>query len=349
MRRPDIKEYELRGRTRLALFWFTIAVIVVVAVMAVVTIVRLWNKAQPEALPLTVTPAEVSLCPGETQQFAITAGDASWETTGGTVTDAGLFTAGSNPGDYQVVAHDAESGQEAQARVHVQDCNPTAVPTPVVTATPTVAPSPTPEAAAAAEDAQGDVLTYEGGVPAESVPAGIDIRAASIGPGLSLQLEPSSATPSELLSWVQEGETLLWITTYEPIPDDVYPYWVFALDTDANTETGRPAGSARINPDMGDEATVNLYYDSNKGEYVAELSVWSPAQGDWVVTTQPVRYIISESRTVIGMALSLDGLTAEVAQTSNVTVVPGNIRARAAALSYAGQESVIDFYPDRPE
>jgi hypothetical protein len=38
-----------------------------------------------------------------------------------------------------------------------------------------------------------------------------------------------------------------------------------------------------------------------------------------------------------------------VAQITDVTLVPEAVKGRAAVLSYAGEQAVIDFYPDRPE
>ncbi len=350
MRRPAMTELTLNHRTRVVLFWFTILMIAVVAVMAVVTIVRVRGRTHGAEHPtLTVSPGEASLCLGESLQLAVSGEGVIWEADAGSISEAGLFTAGSVPGDIEVRARAPATGQVARALVHVLDCNPTPVPTPIPTPAPTVAAPPSPEPLALAEDPQGDVRTYEGAVPVARAPGGIDIRLASVGPDRRLLLQPVGATPEELASWVQDGELLLWITLYEPVPADVYPYWVFALDTDADPATGRAPGSARINPDMGDEATVNLYYDSALGQYTAELSVWSPAQQDWVATTQPVRHIISDSRTAVGLALSLSGLSQEVARIANVTVQPESMIARAAALAYAGEEPVIDFYPDRPQ
>jgi len=350
MRRPEITELVLAKRTRVVLFWFTLLLIAVVAVMAVVSIVRLRGPMRSEELaPPSLTPSEASLCPGESLQFSVSVEGAIWEASAGSISHTGLFTAGGTPGDVEVRARIPASGQVGSALIHVLDCRPTPLPMPSPTAIPTVVATATAEPIGLAEDAQGDVLTYDGTVPSAAIPPGIDIRLASIGPDRRLLLEPVASTPAELTAWVQDGELLLWLVSYEPVPADVFPYWVFALDTDANPATGRTPGTARINPDMGDEATVNLYYDTALGQYVAELSVWSPAQQDWIATTQPVRYVITESRTAVGLALSLSGLSQEVGRIANVTVQPEEIVARAAVLAYAGEEPVIDFYPDRPQ
>jgi len=58
---------------------------------------------------------------------------------------------------------------------------------------------------------------------------------------------------------------------------------------------------------------------------------------------------VDESRTLIGLALPLETLAQTVAQITDVTLVPEAVKGRAAVLSYAGEQAVIDFYPDLPE
>ena len=52
---------------------------------------------------------------------------------------------------------------------------------------------------------------------------------------------------------------------------------------------------------------------------------------------------------MIGLALPLETLTQTVAQTTGTTLVAEAVRGRAAALSYVGEQTIVDFYPDRPE
>lgn len=351
MHRPGMREIMLKHRTRLILFWVTIVLIFAVALALIVTIVRLWNRVYSKEAPvLAIAPTDVTVCAGGTQHFTASSDQVVWEATGGSITEDGLFVAGQMAGDYQVSVRDDRGVRTARANVHVIMCTPTPMPATLTPtrALPTPTPQPSPETVILVEDPQGDVKTYGGGVPAQPIPAGIDIRQASIGPELRVQVGLSENTPAELRGWVQEGELLFWLVTYEPVPEDVYPNWVFALDTDANQETGRAPGSARINPDLGDEAALNLYYDGERGEYVAELLVWSPVQRDWVVAQQTVRFMFSESRTVIGLAVSSTALSQAVAQTANGIVVLDQMRGRAAALSFAGGEAVIDLCPDSP-
>jgi hypothetical protein len=192
---------------------------------------------------------------------------------------------------------------------------------------------------------------YGSGEPVEEPPAGVDIRVASPGLDLRVALQPGEGTPAELAEWVAEGEALLWIALHEPIPDPPTRYveWLFALDLDGDLETGRQAGVARINPDLGMEAAIGMYYNPANEQYAAYFLVWDPEQGGLIPKLGPVRFTLDESRTLIGLALSLETLTQTVAQTTGVTVAPEAVRGRAAALSDVGGQRVIDFYPDRPE
>jgi hypothetical protein len=188
----------------------------------------------------------------------------------------------------------------------------------------------------------------------------MDISGASPGPDLRVALQPADDVPAELAGWAAEDEVLLWITLYEPIPElpAEYREWVFALDLDGDIETGRPAGSARINgrpagsarinPDLGMEVAVALYYDPASEEYGTYLLVWDTDQGKWA-TGPETRYYLGEPRTLVGLALPLETLTQVVAETSGVTVVSEAARGRAAALAETGEQKMIDFYPDLPD
>jgi hypothetical protein len=219
---------------------------------------------------------------------------------------------------------------------------PTLEPTPEPTSTPTPTPPPDP---------QGDVGVYGSGEPVEDPPAGLDIRAASPDSDLRVALQPGEGAPSELAEWVAEGEILLWIALHEPIPDPPTQYteWLFALDLDGDLETGRPPGVARINPDLGMEAAIGVYYNPSSEGYMAYLLVWDPEQGGLTPQVGSVRFTLDESRTLLGLAMPLETLTQTVAQIADVTVAPEAVKGRAAALSDVAGLRVIDFYPDRPD
>jgi hypothetical protein len=347
-----MKQTILKNRARVALFWFTIVMILAVAVIAVVTILRMWGGAEPAQTPVVVAPAEVSLCTGERQGFSVgnTSMKIGWTATGGTISQDGIYMAGGQPGDY-VVSASSDSGSEAgQAIVHVAACTPvpTATPAPTVQAAPTEAP--TSAVVSLPEDARGDVRTYDGDPPDTDVPVGVDLRLASVAPDGAISLQPPAGTPTELIEWANQGEILLWMVLYEPVPDPplVYTYWLFALDLDGDTATGRTPDSARINPDLGDEATVGVYFDPGTGTLVPDLSVWDPGQQVWSTIDGAARHYIDTTRTVVGLAVPYDTLVQAVADTSGVTLVPEAIKGRAGVLSYAGDQAVVDFSPDRP-
>lgn len=83
----------------------------------------------PTLAALVLAPATVSLLPGGTQQFAVTASwsDGSgtvpavvWSATGGTISASGLYTSGSTPGTFRVVATHTASGRADTSAVTIQ-------------------------------------------------------------------------------------------------------------------------------------------------------------------------------------------------------------------------------------
>lgn len=237
--------------------------------------------------------------------------------------------------------------------------SPTSGAAEIATATPAPPTATLPPTATATEeplppgprDAQGDVVSYTSGAPVEGAPAGIDIWAASIGPERQVLLQPPEGTPTQFLEWVGEGELLLWLRLHEPIPETppAYTEWVFALDVDGDMTTGRPVGVARINPDLGMEAALAVYYDpaSQFGSY---LLLWDRNAGALLASPLQVRYTLNETRSAVGLAVSLDALRQAVAATSGVTLDPAAISGRAAAwTTLVSGERVIDFYPDLPQ
>ncbi len=357
----------LDDKSRVILFWFTIAMVVVVVIVALATLLQAWGGPLEDESPLAINPAEINLCLGEQYQFTVGGigedesadeVEISWRTSGGgTISESGPlaanFTADGEPGNYAITAIRRGPRQVADATVHVNVCTPTPTPSPTPIPSPTPLPSPTPtptlEPTLSFDDPRGDVNAYDGGAPVEGVPASADVRIASVGPDLRVNLQPADGIPAELAAWAVEGEILLWITLYEPVPNPpAYSDWLFVLDLDGNAATGRPAASARINPDLGDEAVLGVLYDPASGEYAPYFLVWDPAQGGWTDGPGGIRFFLGESRTVIGLALPLETLTQAAAQTTGVTLVPGAVRGRAAALSIVGGQMVVDFYPNRP-
>lgn len=351
----------LNDRARIILFWFTIILLLTVAVLAAVAILRACGGLPTETGPsLSVTPPEVSLCPGDQQQFAVT-GDAevTWEADGGTISEDGVFTAGEALGDYTVSAVREESGQPAGAIVHIIACTPTPTATPLPTVPPTATPAPeaTPEPTSSAAtpqsgpDPQGDVGDYDSGAPVDEAPAGVDILDASVGRDAEIGFVPTDDPPAGLEGWSEEGEAFFWLSLHDAVPDPPpgYMNWLFTIDTDGDTETGRPVGSRRINPDLGDEVVVGVTYNANTEAYEPYSLVWNTEEEAWA-TGPEVRYTFGESRTALGLAVSREGLEEAIAEVEAAALVPEAARGRAAAETYlADGTRAIDFYPDLPE
>jgi hypothetical protein len=220
--------------------------------------------------------------------------------------------------------------------------SPTDVPSPIDTPVPTATPVPT--------DAQGDIVTYDDALaPVEDVPAGVDIRTASVGPDMKVTLGIPAEVPEPLVGWAADDDVLLWIELYDPIPDPPTERleWIFVLDVDGDVETGRPAGDRPINPDLGYEVAVSLYYDPDRAQFFTYYAVWDADTASWV-TSADVRYTIDESRTLIGLAVSRAALVAAVESASGVTVVDSAVMGRVAALAGQGAARVADFYPNVP-
>lgn len=233
----------------------------------------------------------------------------------------------------------------------IVDPTPSALPTatPSATPVPTVVSAPSQDAIPAM-DPRGDVETYETGVLAGQAPAALDIRDASVGPDLHIELQPSSATPEELMDWRVNDEVLLWIAfhTSVPVSPAANTQWVFALDLDGDLLTGRPQDSgARINPDLGDDVLIGVSSTAETDAYVSYLWIWDPIQGDWSRRPGVPRFDFFRDRTLIGLAVSLQTLTETVQQVSDVVIVPEAVRGRSAAVSYP--LDMIDFYPDLPQ
>jgi hypothetical protein len=228
-------------------------------------------------------------------------------------------------------------------------------PPPTWTPEPTEAPPPptdipVPTDTPVPADGQGDILTYDDALdPVDEFPAGIDILAASIGPDMSVSFEGAGEVPDALADWATDEELLLWIELQDALPDppEAKLEWIFVLDVDGDTETGRPAGARPINPDLGYEAAVSLSYDPDSEQYGTYYAVWDSETAGWI-TSGEVRYYVDDSGTLIGLAVSREALSEAIAEASGTTVTPGSVLGRAAALAGQGAERVADFYPDLP-
>jgi hypothetical protein len=223
---------------------------------------------------------------------------------------------------------------------------PTWTPEPTEAPEPTEVPTPEPTQPAFLPDGQGDAVVYETGDPVDETPAGVDIRVASIGKDLEVTLGIPAEVPGGLADLATEGNMLLWLELYEPIPESPAQRleWLFVLDMDDDTETGRPAGQRPINPDLGYEVAIGLT-DEN-GTYSPYVLIWQA--GSWVAGPQAT-YLVDETGTLIGLAVPRDELVAKVSELSGVDTVPDDVKGRLAALAGTGTDRIADFYPDLPE
>jgi hypothetical protein len=336
----------LGAQIRRILSWVTVAVIAAVIVSGMAVVLRqVWPDRG--ARSLQIVPAEVVLCPDQEVTFRVEpqVADVEWAATGGgEISPEGRFVAG-EPGDVEVRAAGPRGGQ-GRAIAYVTACTPTPTPLPTLTSLPT--PTPTPETTPIAEaDPQGDVSVYETGAPATQPPAGLDIRNASIAPDRRLTLGVQEGLPGGLAQWVQEGEAVLWIALNDPIPDAlaVRTDWLFALDLDGDSSTGRPAGARPINPDLGYEVALGVYYDPASAAYVPYLLVWNPTAQDWE-GGPAVRHWISEDRTLVALALPLYAVRQEVERVTGVMELPEAALGRAATIAYTSPDVLADLYPD---
>lgn len=342
----------LGEQIRRVLLWVTIAAVIAVIAGGMASVLGLLVRTEDETAALNVTPPEVTLCQQEQATFTVEPAleDIEWAATGGEISPDGHYTAGELPGDYEVRAAGPERGQRGRAFVHVVLCTPT----PPASPTPTPAPSPTPSpepAALPAADAQGDVAGYSTGAPVAAPPPGLDIRNASVTAELRIALDTAAGLPPELAEWMEEGEAVLWIALYDPIDPATLPTttdWLFVVDMDGDPATGRPPGTRPINPDLGDEVAIGVSYYPD-GTHRPYLLIWSSTAQDWVERPDVVRHWVNEERTLVALAVPLELLTQQVSEYAGVTFAPELARGRAAAISYAAPDPVVDFYPDLPE
>ena len=92
--------------------------------------------ATPTVTSIVMTPASASLLVGGTQQFTVVANYSNgtsnpltptFTATGGTISAAGLYTAGATPGSYRVIAVDAGSGQADTAAITISAASVTSI------------------------------------------------------------------------------------------------------------------------------------------------------------------------------------------------------------------------------
>lgn len=320
---------------RIVLTWLTILVVAVMLISGLAGALRALARPSVPPSALSIAPPGVTLCTGETVVFVAAPLPASrWAATGGTIGADGRYVAGNLPGNYEAQAV-GPGGERGRAYIHIIACTPTLPPTPTLTPTPTPTPTPLPTPIPEADPA-GDLFIYATGAAAPAPFDGMDIRNAAFAADGRLQTQ---GVPAELAGWAQAGETVLWMALYTPIPErmPVRADWLFILDVDGNTGTGRPPGTRPVNRGLGDEVAVGLYYDPTDGAFHSYLLLWNAARRDFDDGGEP-RYWVSPDRTVVALAVSGDILGPR-------GFAPEAARGRAATIAYTTPQPVADFYP----
>jgi len=364
------------NRYRWVVWGFILLAVLVIALVAAVTLLP-----KTVGLPQTfqVIPGEPTLCLGQGRQFRAVHEQSpvhgvAWETTGGVIGPEGFYVAPDTPGDHLVSAQHPQTSFSASATVHVIQCvtepasappagpTPTPVP-PAATVTPIpLPPTPTPPTTAPTQtpspppappaflDASGDLINSETLTPATGVPVGSDIQGACFDQDRHLV----RTVPGELMAeagWDAADSVVLWMTLHEPIPEAIGTdrYWLFALDTDDNIETGRRAGDGLINPDMGVEITIGVRSTPADGDELEPyMFVWNIHTGDSERKTEGVEAHLSTTRDVLLVRVPLGLLTDLIKTLSQAEPDWDRATGRAATLVMTDAGMAADFFPERP-
>jgi hypothetical protein len=335
-------------------------------------------------LPATflVQPGEVTLNSGEGWQFRAVAGDrlmpeVEWTASGGDIGPEGFYVAPDTPGDYQIVAHHPNLNYRAAATVHVVvpegatveqpspteeigPLQPTSIPTTSPEATP-VAPSPSPPAptrtpiptpvSTALSDGSGDLVDFDTLAPVAIAPPGADILSACFDEGHQLVRTIPAELADEIGDWNTEENLVLWLTFHEPIPTDPggERYWIFALDTDRDTATGRPVGEGIINPDIGVEATIGVRSDPATGvELTPYAMIWNAGLGTSESQVLDLEARLSAARDALFVRVPAGSLAETIRTLSGVEPDWDRTVGRALTTATTSEGTVVDFCPERP-
>jgi hypothetical protein len=155
----------------------------------------------------------------------------------------------------------------------------------------------------------------------------------------------------EISDWNTEENLVLWLTFHEPVPavSDVERYWIFALDADGNTETGRPVGEGIINPDIGVEATIGVRSDPAAGiELAPYIMVWNARLVTSESQALDLEARLNATRDALFIRVPAELLTETIRTLSEVEPNWDQTIGRALATAATGEGAVADFAPERP-
>jgi hypothetical protein len=362
-------------------------ILLAVFVIALVLIDLLLSRGIGLPATFLISPGEIILTPGEGWQFRAVAGERTmpgvkWTATGGDIGPEGFYVAPDTPGDYQIIAQHPNSSYRAAATVHVvntenagteQSISPTesvtsvqpttafttapkATPAEQTPAEPTSAPTTAPTQTSSPSpsiffDGVGDLVSFDTLEPVSVAPPGTDIRAACFSGGRQLMRTIPAELAGEISDWDTEENLILWLAFHQPVPtaSDMERFWIFALDTDGDTATGRPVGEGIINPDIGVEATIGVHSDPATGiELAPYILVWNARLATSESQTLDLEARLSAARDALFIRVPVGSLTETIKTLSKVEPNWDQTIGRALATATTSEGTVADFAPERP-
>jgi hypothetical protein len=330
-----------------------------------------------------ILPNEVTLNPGDSWQFRAVAGDrlmpgVEWTATGGDIGPEGFYVAPDIPGDYQIIAQHPNSNYRSAATVHVVATNgittepppgpmetvmpvqSTTIPStpPTVTSvaptssSPTTAPTQTPiPTSMVFLDVASDLVNFDTLEPVTIAPPGTDIRVACFNGERQLMRTIPRELATEINDWNTEENLVLWLAFHEPVPTapDMERFWIFALDTDGDTTTGRPVGEGIINPDIGTEATIGVHSNPAAGIELAPYAlIWNDRLGTSETQILELEARLSTTRGALFVRVPVELLAGTIRTLSEVEPDWDKTIGRALTTATTDEGTIADFAPERP-
>jgi hypothetical protein len=295
-----------------------------------------------------------------------------WTASDGDIGPEGFYVAPDTPGDYQIIAQHPNSEYRTAVTVHVvatedviteqPSSTKTAIPvqTTIPTVTPTAStpssPSPAPTQTSASAsmvffDAVGDLVSFDTLEAVAIAPPGTDIRAACFSSERQLMRTVPEELASEISDWNAEENLVLWLTFHEPVPmvPDMERYWIFALDTDGNTATGRPIDEGKINPDIGVEVTIGVHSNPTAGiELSPYMMIWNTRLATSELVAMELDARLSTTRDALFVRIPEKQLAETIRAVSGVEPNWNQAVGRALATATTNEGTVADFAPERP-
>lgn len=224
-----------------------------------------------------------------------------------------------------------------------------APPTPSPTLTPTSRPTLAP--VTFVSDSSADAVDFNTLVPLTTTLAGVDIQAAGFDEAGHLLTELPGELAAQVADWSPVDNLILWMRLHTAVPVEQTGiiYWLFALDTDGDLETGRPVGDGLINPDMGAEVTLGVHSNPATGlQFEPYMSIWDPVRAESRRYELAAEVKFSPERDILFLRVPKLKLGELLSELSNVEPEWERTVGRAAILFEGGSGLAVDFCPDIP-